>query len=99
MKISVIGTGYDPVAMNDSRRIFGDDSRLIYAESPMAALKHADALTIVTEWKEYRAPDFAQIKTALKNPVIFDGRNLYTLAYVKAHGLEYYAIGGGSISV
>jgi UDPglucose 6-dehydrogenase len=86
-------TAYDPVAMNESRRIFGDDARLAYAEAPMDALKDADALLIVTEWKEFRAPDFDAVKAALKSPVIFDGRNLYDPAKVKAHGLEYFAIG------
>ena len=86
-------TAYDPVAMDESRRIFGTDPRVSYAESPMAALKDVDALLIVTEWKEFRAPDFSQIKTALKTPAIFDGRNLYTPAHVRAAGLEYYAIG------
>lgn len=86
-------TAYDPAAMTESRRIFGDDPRLSYAESPMAALKDAEALVIVTEWKEFRAPDFQQIRAALNTPAIFDGRNLYAPAQVKAHGLEYYAIG------
>ena len=84
---------YDPVAMNESRRIFGDDPRLAYADSPMHALEGSDALVIVTEWKEFRAPDFDQIKAALKTPAIFDGRNLYQPSQVKAHGLEYYAVG------
>ena len=86
-------TAYDPAAMTESKRIFGDDPRLSYAESPMAALKDAEALVIVTEWKEFRAPDFQQIRAALNTPAIFDGRNLYAPAQVKAHGLEYYAIG------
>jgi UDPglucose 6-dehydrogenase len=86
-------TAYDPVAMQESKRIFGDDARLQYADSPMAALKGADALAIATEWKEFRAPDFDAIKAALKTPTIFDGRNMYVPAQVKAHGLEYYAIG------
>jgi UDPglucose 6-dehydrogenase len=86
-------TAYDPVAMDESKRIFGDDARLRYAESPMHALEGADALVIVTEWKEFRAPDFEQIKQALKTPVIFDGRNLYTPVQVRSHGLEYFAIG------
>jgi UDPglucose 6-dehydrogenase len=86
-------TAYDPAAMAESKRIFGDDPRLSYAASPMAALKEAEALVIVTEWKEFRAPDFQQIRAALNTPAIFDGRNLYTPAQVKAHGLEYYAIG------
>jgi UDPglucose 6-dehydrogenase len=86
-------TAYDPVAMNESRRIFGDDPRLTYATSPMEALENADALTIVTEWKEFRVGDFKAIKAALKTPVIFDGRNLYEPAKVRAHGIEYFAIG------
>jgi UDPglucose 6-dehydrogenase len=86
-------TAYDPVAMNEARRIFGDDPRLCYATSPMAALKNADALAIVTEWKEFRVPDFNAIKAALKTPVIFDGRNLYTPSQVREHGLDYFAIG------
>lgn len=84
---------YDPVAMDESKRIFGDETRLSYADSPMHALEGADALVIVTEWKEFRAPDFDKIKAILKTPVIFDGRNLYTPSQVKSHGLEYYAIG------
>ena len=86
-------TAYDPVAMDESRRIFGSDPRLSYAETPMAALEGADALAIVTEWKEFRAPDFDDVKAKLKTPVIFDGRNIYTPSQVKTHGLEYYAIG------
>ena len=86
-------TAYDPVAMRESRRIFGDDPRLVYADSPMAALKNADALTIVTEWKEFRVPDFDAIKAALKTPLIFDGRNLYSPSQVRSHGIEYFAIG------
>ena len=86
-------TAYDPVAMTESRRIFGDDPRLAYADSPMGALDDAEALVIVTEWKEFRTPDFNAIKAALKTPVIFDGRNLYEPAKVKEYGLEYVAIG------
>ncbi|MBL8429941.1 MAG: UDP-glucose/GDP-mannose dehydrogenase family protein [Dechloromonas sp.] len=86
-------TAYDPVAMHETRRIYGDDSRLQYAESPMGALTNADALVIVTEWKEFRSPDFDVIKATLKNPVIFDGRNLYDPKFVRGSGLEYFAIG------
>jgi UDPglucose 6-dehydrogenase len=86
-------TAYDPVAMNESRRIFGDDARLRYVDTQMAALQEADALVIVTEWKEFRVPNFEQIKAALRQPVIFDGRNLYQPAQVRQHGLEYFAIG------
>lgn len=86
-------TAYDPVAMVEAKRVFGADTRLVYADSPMHAIKGADALVIVTEWKEFRAPDFSKIKSILKNPVIFDGRNMYTPSHVVASGIEYYAIG------
>jgi UDPglucose 6-dehydrogenase len=86
-------TAYDPVAMPESRRIFGDEAGLRYADSPMAALRDADALLIVTEWKEFRVPNFDAIKMALKQPLIFDGRNLYVPSQVRDHGLEYFAIG------
>ena len=84
---------YDPVAMHEARRIFGDEPRLSYAESPMAALEGADALLIVTEWKEFRSPDFEAIKAKLKQPVIFDGRNLYEPKQVRQFGIDYQAIG------
>jgi UDPglucose 6-dehydrogenase len=86
-------SAYDPVAMHETQRIFGDESRLQYAENPMGALTGADALVIVTEWKEFRSPDFEAIKQTLKNPVIFDGRNLYDPKFVRGLGIEYFAIG------
>ena len=86
-------TAYDPVAMQESKRIFGDDARLTYAETATGALKQADALVIVTEWKEFRAPNFSAIKNDLKTPVIFDGRNLYNTAQMREKGIEYFAIG------
>jgi len=86
-------SAYDPVAMHETQRIFGDEPRLAYAENPMAALAGADALVIVTEWKEFRSPNFADIKAALKAPVIFDGRNLYDPKLVRGQGIEYFAIG------
>ncbi|EKE18054.1 MAG: hypothetical protein ACD_10C00148G0001 [uncultured bacterium] len=86
-------SAYDPVAMHETQRIFADESRLQYAENPMGALENADALVIVTEWKEFRSPDFEAIKQALKHPVIFDGRNLYDPKFVRELGIEYFAIG------
>jgi len=86
-------TAYDPVAMAEAKRIFGDEPRLSYAANPPDALKGADALVIVTEWKEFRSPDFARIRTDLKDPVIFDGRNLYEPTLVAAAGLDYLPIG------
>ena len=84
---------YDPVAMNEARRVFAAESSLSYAMTPIDALEGADALAIATEWKEFRAPDFAVIKAKLKIPVIFDGRNLYDPAIPKKAGLEYFTIG------
>jgi UDPglucose 6-dehydrogenase len=86
-------TAYDPVAMAESRRIYGDEPRLRYAESAMNALDGANALAIVTEWKEFRVPNFDVIKAVLKTPAIFDGRNLYSPEFMREQGIEYYAIG------
>jgi UDPglucose 6-dehydrogenase len=86
-------SAYDPVATHEAQRIFGEDSRIRYADSPMAALVDADALLIVTEWKEFRSPDFDGIRTRLRHPVIIDGRNMYDPAMVRSFGLEYMAIG------
>jgi UDPglucose 6-dehydrogenase len=84
---------YDPVAVHDAQRIYADEPRLTYAANRMLTLDNADALVIVTEWKEVRSPDFEAIKTKLKSPVIFDGRNLYDPKLVRRMGLEYLAIG------
>ena len=84
---------YDPVATHEAQRIFGDEPRIRYAGTPMEALKGADVLAIVTEWKEFRSPDFTAIKAELKTPIIFDGRNLYDPATPRKAGIEYFAIG------
>ena len=86
-------TAYDPVAMPEARRVFGEDARLVYAERPMQALDDADALLIVTEWKEFRSPDFDVIKAKLKSGIIFDGRNIFDPALPKKAGLTYLSIG------
>jgi len=86
-------TAYDPAAMPEAQRIFGKNPGISYAENPLTACQDADALVIVTEWTEFRNPDFAIIKTKLKTPVIFDGRSMYETAAVSAHGLEYFPIG------
>jgi UDPglucose 6-dehydrogenase len=86
-------TAYDPVAMTEAERIFGDEPRLSFAGRPKSALDGADALVIVTEWKEFRSPDFDAIKTRLKQPVVFDGRNLYDPALLRAMEIEYFSIG------
>ncbi|WP_028455619.1 UDP-glucose dehydrogenase family protein [Chitinilyticum litopenaei] len=86
-------TAYDPVAMKEAQRSFGELAGLSYATSPKGALANADALVIVTEWKEFRSPDFSEIKAALKQPVLFDGRNLYEPKRVAEAGLRYFPVG------
>jgi UDPglucose 6-dehydrogenase len=84
---------YDPVAANEARKIFANENRLRIVDSALDALEGADALAIVTEWQEFRSPDFEAIKAKLKTPAIFDGRNLYDPEVVRSHGIEYYPIG------
>jgi UDPglucose 6-dehydrogenase len=84
---------YDPVAMVEARRVLGERARLVFADSAMAALDGADALVIVTDWKEFRSPDFARIRETLREPVLFDGRNMFTPHSVESAGIEYHAIG------
>ena len=86
-------TAYDPVAMAQARSVYPDAHGLSYAASSMEALQQADALLIVTEWKEFKSPDFPAIMAALKHPVVFDGRNLYDPHLIRAMGFEYFAIG------
>jgi UDPglucose 6-dehydrogenase len=82
---------HDPAAMHEAKRRLGD--RIAYAESNYAALDGADALVVVTDWNEYRFPDFARIKAALKAPVLIDGRNLYDPAKMEKFGFTYRSIG------
>jgi UDPglucose 6-dehydrogenase len=86
---------YDPQARGETARVYGRRDDLVLCDDPWAALEGADALAVVTEWKVFRSPDFARIKSMLKNPVIFDGRNLYDPALVESAGLAYYGIGRG----
>jgi UDPglucose 6-dehydrogenase len=86
-------TAHDPEAMKEALHIYGDRHDLSYAEAPLDALQDADALVIVTEWKAFKSPDFEVIKQRLKYPVIFDGRNLFEPAAMKALGIEYHDIG------
>ncbi len=81
--------------MPEARRIYGERPDLQLASSPMEALRGADALLIVTEWKPFKSPDFALMKALLRQPVVIDGRNLYEPARVRAAGLEYFAVGRG----
>ncbi len=86
---------YDPKAMEEARRIYGEREDLELCASPEEALAGADALLILTEWKEFRSPDFDGIKASLSAPVIFDGRNLYDPQTMKKQGFTYFAIGRG----
>jgi len=86
---------YDPEAMDECRRIYGERDDLVYCEDQMQALEGADALAVVTEWQLFRSPDFSQIKQMLKQPLIFDGRNIYDPPQMKRDGFTYYAIGRG----
>jgi len=86
---------YDPEAMEEAHRIYGDRDGLVLAKSPAEALEGADALVVLTEWKAFWSPDFAKIKSVLKSPVVFDGRNIYDPIEVEAAGLAYYGIGRG----
>jgi UDPglucose 6-dehydrogenase len=82
---------HDPRALESARRALGD--RVRYHADPYAALDGADALLILTEWREFRSPDFPRIRGLLKQPLIFDGRNLYAPATMERYNLEYYSVG------
>lgn len=86
---------FDPEAMEETQRIYGDQEGLALCGTKEQALKGADVLVICTEWKEFRSPDFDVIASALKEPVVFDGRNLYEPEMLDRYGLIYYAIGRG----
>jgi len=89
---------YDPVAMGEARRLYGERADLVLTESAEQALTGADVLAILTEWQEFRSPDFDTIRERLREPVIFDGRNLYDPGLVKSFGVRYFAIGRGESS-
>jgi len=89
---------YDPVAMREAEKLYPNQcasGELVLCKSPMQAIKGAEALVVVTEWQEFRSPDFEALKTRLKQPVIFDGRNLYDPDRLKSLGFRYFAIGRG----
>lgn len=86
-------SAYDPAAMEETRRIYGERADLLLVDSPMDALKGADALLIVTEWKVFRSPNFDTMKALLKTPLIFDGRNLYEPQAMRGMGFDYLPIG------
>lgn len=86
-------SAYDPAAMEETRRIYGERADLLLVDSPMDALKGADALLIVTEWKVFRSPNFDTMKSLLKTPLVFDGRNLYEPQAMRELGFDYLPIG------
>ena len=86
---------YDPVAMGEARRLYGERPDLVLCSRAEEALAGADALAVVTEWQEFRSPDFDAIKTALKAPAIFDGRNIYDPKRMRELGIDYFGIGRG----
>ena len=82
---------YDPVATDEAKHMIGD--RIAYAKDAYAALAGADALLLVTEWREFRVPDWQKVKSALRGHVVFDGRNIYSGAELRKHGFVYHGIG------
>ena len=91
---------YDPKAMEEAKKCYlKDNANVEYVERKYDALKDADALILVTEWKEFRSPDFDEIKDCLKQPVIFDGRNIYGAKTAKKYGFDYYQIGAKATRV
>jgi UDPglucose 6-dehydrogenase len=86
---------FDPEASHEAGRIFGERPDLALCEHAHDALQGADALVVVTEWKQFRSPDFGKLRAALKDATVFDGRNLYDPAEIEAAGLAYYGIGRG----
>jgi UDPglucose 6-dehydrogenase len=84
---------YDPVAMNEVRRIYGECDEIFYASNPEDAIKGSNALVVLTEWLVFRSPDFDMIKRDLTHPVVFDGRNIYSPDFMEQSGFTYYSIG------
>lgn len=88
---------YDPKALLEARKIFGEHPNIIYCEHPEEALEGAHALVVLTEWRAFRSPDFEKIKKMLHESVIFDGRNIYEPAHLEEMGFTYYGIGRGKV--
>jgi UDPglucose 6-dehydrogenase len=95
MKVGANVRAYDPVAGGEAKRIYSDQPNFKVCRNAYEAAEGADALAIITEWQEFRSPDFERLKKVLKSPLIFDGRNLYDPGMVGRFGLTYYAIGRG----
>jgi UDPglucose 6-dehydrogenase len=84
---------YDPVAIDAAKRVFGSLAALSYALSPLDAVTGADALVVITEWQEFRSPDFGELRRLMRQPLLFDGRNLFDSTLVRSAGLEYFGVG------
>ena len=84
-------TAYDPVAIDEAKIILGN--KIAYSDNAYSALQDADALLLITEWREFRSPDWSKVKSELKNPILFDGRNIYDSSDLKSKGFTYYGIG------
>jgi len=93
LKLGAKISAFDPVAVPNAKKIFGD--KVKFAKNQYEALKNADALVLITEWQEFREPDFNYIKTLMRTPVVFDGRNIYNPEKLKKLGFIYYGIGRG----
>ena len=90
----VLNSAYDPKAIHEAKvHYLKDNNSIYYAESKYEALKNTDALILLTEWKEFRSPDFEELKRLLNNRIIFDGRNQYNAFNLEEKGWEYYQIG------
>jgi len=87
---------YDPAAMSEASRLYDGNGGLTLCDDPYEALHDADALVVLTEWNVFRSPDFARLRAALKQPVVFDGRNLYSPERMETDGFTYYGIGRGA---
>ncbi|MEI6949314.1 UDP-glucose/GDP-mannose dehydrogenase family protein, partial [Paraflavisolibacter sp. H34] len=90
-------TAYDPEAMPNVKALVGD--KIVFAASAYEALEGADALIIATEWNEFRTPDFSKLQGSLKQPVVFDGRNLFEVAAMEEKGFYYESIGRPSVLI
>ena len=90
------GRAYDPAAMDEAKRLYGNVEKLALCTGRYDTLDGADGLSVITEWNEFRSPDFQDIKQRLKEPAIFDGRNLYDPDYLQQLGFTYYGIGRGN---
>ncbi|MBM2839376.1 MAG: UDP-glucose 6-dehydrogenase [Deltaproteobacteria bacterium] len=82
---------HDPEAMDEARKVFGE--KIVYMKDNYEVVRDADALAVITEWNEFRRPNFDKMKSLMKSPVIFDGRNIYEPKEMKEHGFIYYGIG------